>query len=101
MNVGVCKFKLRLPENMSLKGKRRVLKSIITQIRNRFNVSVAEIDLFRPGIIKFSPTFVPKDLALILDKNQEKIIGLGSLIVGSNYIKNSKTGKIVDVYEKI
>jgi len=44
MNVGVCKFKLRLPENMSLKGKRRVLKSIITQIRNRFNVSVAEID---------------------------------------------------------
>jgi len=44
MNVGVCKFKLRLPENMSLKGKRRVLKSIITQIRNRFNVSVAEVD---------------------------------------------------------
>ena len=44
MNVGVCKFKLRLPENMSLKGKRRVLKSIINQIRNRFNVSVAEID---------------------------------------------------------
>jgi len=44
MNVGVCKFKLRLPENMSLKGKRRVLKSIITQMRNRFNVSVAEVD---------------------------------------------------------
>ena len=44
MNVGVCKIKLRLPENMSLKGKRRVLKSIITQLRNRFNVSVAEVD---------------------------------------------------------
>jgi len=29
---------------MSLKGKRRVLKSIINQIRNRFNVSVAEVD---------------------------------------------------------
>ena len=29
---------------MSLKGKRRVLKSIITQLRNRFNVSVAEVD---------------------------------------------------------
>lgn len=44
MNVGVCKFRLRLPENMSLKGKRRVLKSVITQLRNRFNVSVAEVD---------------------------------------------------------
>jgi hypothetical protein len=29
---------------MSLKGKRRVLKSIITQLKNRFNVSVAEVD---------------------------------------------------------
>jgi hypothetical protein len=44
MNVGVCKIRLRLPENMSLKGKRRVLKSIVTQLKNRFNVSVAEVD---------------------------------------------------------
>ena len=44
MNVGVCKIKLRLPENLSLKGKRRVLKSITTRIRSRFNVSVAEVD---------------------------------------------------------
>jgi uncharacterized protein YlxP (DUF503 family) len=42
--VGVCKLRLRLPENMSLKGKRQVLKSIITQLRNRFNVSIAEVD---------------------------------------------------------
>ena len=44
MNVGVCKISLRLPENLSLKGKRQVLKSIITRIRNKFNVSVAEVD---------------------------------------------------------
>jgi uncharacterized protein YlxP (DUF503 family) len=44
MNVGVCRIRLRLPENMSLKGKRRVLKSITTQLRNKFNVSVAEVD---------------------------------------------------------
>jgi len=44
MNVGVCKIKLRLPENLSLKGKRRVLKSITTRVGNRFNVSVAEVD---------------------------------------------------------
>jgi len=44
MNVGVCKIRLRLPENLSLKGKRRVLKSIITRVENKFNVSVAEVD---------------------------------------------------------
>lgn len=43
MNVGVCRIQLRLPENTSLKGKRRVLKSIIAQLKNRFNVSVAEV----------------------------------------------------------
>ena len=44
MNVGVCKINLRLPGNSSLKGKRQVLKSITTRVRNKFNVSVAEID---------------------------------------------------------
>ena len=44
MNVGVCKLRFRLPENLSLKGKRQVLKSITTQVSNRFNVSIAEVD---------------------------------------------------------
>ena len=44
MNVGVCKVSLRLPENASLKGKRQVLKSITSRVRNKFNVSVAEVD---------------------------------------------------------
>ena len=44
MHVGVCHIKLRLPENLSLKGKRRVLKSITTRVRNKFNVSIAEVD---------------------------------------------------------
>ena len=44
MNVGACKICLRLPENLSLKGKRQVLKSITTQVGNKFNVSVAEVD---------------------------------------------------------
>ncbi|MFC1870412.1 DUF503 domain-containing protein [Chloroflexota bacterium] len=44
MNVGVCKVKLRLPGNLSLKGKRRVLKSITSRVANKFNVSVAEVD---------------------------------------------------------
>ena len=44
MNVGACKIKLRLPENLSLKGKRRVLRSLTTRIKSKFNVSVAEVD---------------------------------------------------------
>jgi uncharacterized protein YlxP (DUF503 family) len=44
MHVSVCQIELRLPENHSLKGKRQVVKSIITRVQNKFNVSVAEID---------------------------------------------------------
>lgn len=43
MNVGILRIRLRLPENMSLKGKRQVIKSIIAQLQNRFNVSAAEV----------------------------------------------------------
>ena len=44
MNVGVCKISLRLPANLSLKGKRQVVKSITPRIQSRFNVSAAEVD---------------------------------------------------------
>ena len=44
MHVGVCTIGLRLPGNGSLKGKRRVIKSIVTRITREFNVSVAEVD---------------------------------------------------------
>jgi len=40
----MCKLRLRLPENCSLKGKRRVLNSITTRVRNKFNVSIAEVE---------------------------------------------------------
>jgi uncharacterized protein YlxP (DUF503 family) len=44
MNVGACLITLRLPENDSLKGKRQVIKSLVTRLHSRFNVSVAEVD---------------------------------------------------------
>ena len=34
---------MRIPENQSLKGKRRVISSICSRIRNKFNVSIAEV----------------------------------------------------------
>ncbi len=36
-------MELYLPDNHSLKGKRQVLNHLKDQVRNRFNVSVAEI----------------------------------------------------------
>lgn len=44
MHVGVCIIRMRIPENGSLKDKRRVLKSIISRITAKFNVSAAEIE---------------------------------------------------------
>ncbi len=44
MRVGVCVVELHIAGNTSLKGKRRVVKSIKERIKNRYNVSVAEID---------------------------------------------------------
>jgi uncharacterized protein YlxP (DUF503 family) len=44
MNIGVARVALRLPENMSLKGKRQVIKSIIGRVRSRFDVAIAEVD---------------------------------------------------------
>ena len=43
MSVALASLTLRLPENGSLKGKRQVVKSIQQRLRNRFNVSVAEV----------------------------------------------------------
>ena len=43
MLIGSCWIEIRIPGVRSLKEKRRVVKSLKEQIRNRFNVSVAEV----------------------------------------------------------
>jgi uncharacterized protein YlxP (DUF503 family) len=44
MTVGLCRVWLRLPENHSLKEKRRVIKSLTSRLHAKFNVAVAEVD---------------------------------------------------------
>ncbi len=44
MHVGTARITLQLPENGSLKGKRRVIGSLMARVRNKFNVSIAEVD---------------------------------------------------------
>ncbi len=43
MNVAVCRLTLRIPENQTLKGKRQTIHSICARVRNKFNVSIAEV----------------------------------------------------------
>lgn len=44
MVVGVARVELRMPENSSLKDKRRVVRSLLDRIRARFNVAAAEVE---------------------------------------------------------
>ena len=44
MVVGTGKIKFKLYDVNSLKGKRKIVKSIIRRIRNKFNISIAETD---------------------------------------------------------
>lgn len=42
MTVGISSFELHLPSSRSLKDKRRIVKSLIDRIHQRFRVSIAE-----------------------------------------------------------
>ena len=44
MLIGLLRLELSLPDALSLKDKRSVLKSIKDQQRNRFNIAIAELE---------------------------------------------------------
>ena len=44
MNVGICRIKLHISESRSLKDKRRIVKSVVSRLRNQYNISIAEVD---------------------------------------------------------
>lgn len=43
MVVGIIKIEFHLSDNRSLKGKRKIVKSMVGKVRSRFNVSIAEV----------------------------------------------------------
>ena len=43
MVVGTLKIDLYLHDNRSLKGKRKIVKSMIDKVKHKFNVSIAEV----------------------------------------------------------
>jgi len=43
MVIGLCTIYLQIPASTSLKDKRQVLHSVMTRVRNAYNVSIAEV----------------------------------------------------------
>ncbi|MBW2488913.1 MAG: DUF503 domain-containing protein [Deltaproteobacteria bacterium] len=86
MVVGTGIITFRLHDCRSLKGKRKVVKSIISRLRNNFNASVAEIgsnDVHQRAEIGFS--LVGNDQGIInskIDKmvNLAEDLGLAEII---------------------
>jgi uncharacterized protein YlxP (DUF503 family) len=63
--VGTCELTFHLPDNHSLKGKRQLSRSIVQRIRNRFNVSVAEVaEMDRWQILSLGVTCATNDRRL-------------------------------------
>ena len=43
MVVGTLRIEFHLSDNRSLKGKRKVVRSMIDKVKSRFNVAIAEV----------------------------------------------------------
>ncbi len=57
MHVGVMTVTLRLEGNASLKGKRKVVKSVLGRVKARFNAAVSEVgaqDVYETAILGFA-----------------------------------------------
>lgn len=86
MVVGVGTIHFRIHDCRSLKGKRKVVKSIIARLRNHFNASIAEIganDVYQQAEIGFS--LVGNDRQVInskIDKifNMAESLGLAEMV---------------------
>jgi uncharacterized protein YlxP (DUF503 family) len=76
MVVGVLRLNLSIPEAMSLKDKRRAVKSVKDRLGARHNVSVAEVEdleLYRSAVLGVAMVsndrrFVDSCLAKIVDE---------------------------------
>lgn len=82
MVTGVCTITLLIHGNNSLKGKRHVLKGLMEKVKNRFNVSIAEVgcnDLWQRAEIGISA--VGTDNAFVnsvLDKVFDYVVSLNT-----------------------
>ncbi len=87
---------------LSIKGLRKLVQSPQTISSHYIVFDGDEIQgntLFRKGVSEYSQDLIPYSQVMIVNKEKKEIIGSGELIVSSNFIKNSKNGRIAKIYE--
>lgn len=87
MVVGVCRIELRIPEPHSLKAKRQVLRKIKDRVKNKFNVSIAEVgenDKWQRALV-----------GLALVGNDRRQIN-SALDVVKNFIENLNAAEVIN-----
>ena len=92
MVVGVTKLSLRLPGNQSLKGKRKVVKSICQRLRQRFNLAVAETAA--------QDKWQAAELVIVEVGNEVRFIE-SKLDKAINFIEDIQLAEIVDVQREL
>ena len=100
--LGIFRFSTGQIE-LTILGLERLVKSYRSINSNYISFDGEEIHgntLFRSGVLDFSQDLIPNNQVAILDKGKKKILGSGELIVGSKFLKNSKSGRIVKINEK-
>jgi archaeosine synthase len=86
---------------LSIKGAIRLSPfSSLTKIIIFNGEKIKGNTLFRPGIMDYSSELYPRDNVIILDQHKKNVIGVGNMIVSSNYIRNSMTGRVAKIYER-
>jgi len=92
MVVGVAKLSLRLHGNQSLKGKRKVIKSICERVRQRFNLAVAETDS--------QDLWQAAELGIVAVGNEGRYIE-SKLDKAINFVGDIQLAEIVDVQREL
>jgi len=92
MFVGTIQIELFLSESDSLKGKRYILQSLKKKLRNKFNISIAEID--------FHNKWQRSHLGIALVSSERKFIDqVFSQIL--NFIDHESRVEIIDSFVEI
>lgn len=92
MLIGKVIFKIFIPYSHSLKEKRSVIKSLMTRLKNKFNVSIAEIDQNDQWQIAVIGIAMVSNSMPVLDKHLQELI---------NTVDNNNEYEIVDIQREI
>jgi uncharacterized protein YlxP (DUF503 family) len=87
MIIAAARITLMIPENASLKGKRRVVKSLIEKVRHKFDAAIAEVgdnDLWQKA--KIGVALVGNDRQLLEARLQQIM----------KFMENQHLAEIVD-----